>query len=144
MLEAEDPLECALLGIHRRVHEAVSPYSHLVKTMISCHLMLHFEHLQTNAKSAGYLPSTATASPHARFYPFFQKCYSSEETPWKPPCFLTPLRAFGKRMCDTGAKSSAANLPHLPQSPAAAKLKIAATGKPRLKMRTFSSFISGW
>lgn len=68
---------------------------------------------------------------------FFQKCCFSEETPWKPPRFLTPLRAHGKWTCDTGAKSSAANLPHLPQSLAAAKLKIAATGKPRLKMRTF-------
>lgn len=30
-LEAEDPLELALLGIHGRVHEAVSSYSHLGK-----------------------------------------------------------------------------------------------------------------
>lgn len=32
---------------------------------ISCHLTLHIEHLQTNATSAGYLPSAASALPHA-------------------------------------------------------------------------------
>lgn len=97
---------------------------------ISCHLTLHFEHLQTNATSAGYLPSAASALPHGLSVSFSRSATSVKRPLWKPPHFLIPLRAFGKWMCDTGAKSSAANLPHPSQPPAAAKLKIAATGKP--------------
>lgn len=137
ILEAEDLLELALLRIHRRIREAVSSFSHLVKKTISCHLTLHLEHLQTNAKSAGYLPFCCQCFASCSLCLLFQKSSFSEETPWKSPHFLTPRRALGKWPCDPGAKASAANLPHLPQSPAAAKLKIAATGKPWLKMRTF-------
>lgn len=63
MLKAENPL--ALLRIHRRVQEAVSSYSHLEKKRISCHLTLHFEHLRTNAKPAGYLLLPLALSPEA-------------------------------------------------------------------------------
>lgn len=43
---------------------------------ISCHLTLHSEHLQTNAKSAGYLPSAASALPHARSVSFSRSAAS--------------------------------------------------------------------
>lgn len=61
---------------------------------ISCHLTLHFEHLQTNAKPAGYLLLLSAVCLMLALPLFLQKRYLSEETPWKPPHFLTPLRTL--------------------------------------------------